>query len=567
MFLASRRPKNGSVKLPSDYTFCVKCRAPLTKKSMNQHFRKCTKRQILGQRTVLQLGRVLEGRSHEMANYHMRMTILPVLRDDDVVQAIRFDWLVMAYGNNLCMKYTAHYQQSMIRSFLRLAGRILLATKSLCKDATDLASIFQPKLYDSVIEAVRVVGRFDMITNEFKSPSTAAACVTQIRQIGDLLIGVFIRREDRENQLKTKNFIKLLNIEAGTTINRPINDARAKTKRQKIDRIPTTEDVKLLAEFVDRSIEVYFTRLSEEYSYPDFVRLCELTMVSIIVFNRRRIGETQNIVLSDFFCRESLDHQMTSKLSDVDKKAALKYSRMKVRGKLGRPVPVLIKPEIEKCIQLIIQLRKHVGVADENEFLFALPAFIKHRIRVVNGCRALRKLAKACGAKDPESLRGTTLRKQLASVCIPMELDDNAVSEVADFMGHHEKVHRDHYRKSTTFREIVYMSKLLEAAQGNDRMDDDDGDDEDEEDDDNYDSGDDEEDEFDLDMTADVPENEGVTSPLTDRDVPATTKKRNLKRKKESPKVPANETIQKSKFQIPFNFFSGFSNIPSHQLT
>lgn len=58
----------------------------------------------------------------------------------------------------------------------------------------------------------------------------------------------------------------------------------------------------------------------------------------------------------------------------------------------------------------------------------------------------MRKLSNEFGAIDPESLRGTFIRKHMASIAITMELGDNDISELADFMGHAEDVHRKYYR-------------------------------------------------------------------------------------------------------------------------
>lgn len=78
----------------------------------------------------------------------------------------------------------------------------------------------------------------------------------------------------------------------------------------------------------------------------------------------------------------------------------------------------------------------------------------------------MRDASTKCGATDPESLRGTNLRKHMASLAITMELGDNEVSELSDFMGHAEKVHRQHYRINPIERQVVKMSQLLEAATG-----------------------------------------------------------------------------------------------------
>lgn len=54
----------------------------------------------------------------------------------------------------------------------------------------------------------------------------------------------------------------------------------------------------------------------------------------------------------------------------------------------------------------------------------------------------------------------------MASAAIRMELGDNAVAELSDFMGHSEDVQRKHYRINPKERQIVNISQLLEAATG-----------------------------------------------------------------------------------------------------
>lgn len=49
-----------------------------------------------------------------------------------------------------------------------------------------------------------------------------------------------------------------------------------------------------------------------------------------------------------------------------------------------------------------------------------------------------------------------------------MELSESEVSDVANFMGHADKVHKEIYRQPIISREIVQISKILEAAQGTD---------------------------------------------------------------------------------------------------
>lgn len=47
-----------------------------------------------------------------------------------------------------------------------------------------------------------------------------------------------------------------------------------------------------------------------------------------------------------------------------------------------------------------------------------------------------------------------------------MDLQDQEVSDLANFLGHADKIHKDHYGMPIITRDTVKMSRLLEIAQG-----------------------------------------------------------------------------------------------------
>lgn len=96
---------------------------------------------------------------HEVANKILRTIVFLVLREDEVTRAIRYDQLIILYGNKLCLKYGLQHQHDMIRSRLRLLGHYLIAFRIKDEKITDLASLYDPKFYDVAIAAVNS-GRF-----------------------------------------------------------------------------------------------------------------------------------------------------------------------------------------------------------------------------------------------------------------------------------------------------------------------------------------------------------------------------------------------------------------------
>jgi len=54
----------------------------------------------------------------------------------------------------------------------------------------------------------------------------------------------------------------------------------------------------------------------------------------------------------------------------------------------------------------------------------------------------MRKFANDCGASIPTSLRGTMLRKHIATYTAMLRIEENQISDLANFMGHDKQVQR-----------------------------------------------------------------------------------------------------------------------------
>lgn len=198
--------------------------------------------------------------------------------------------------------------------------------------------------------------------------------------------------------------------------------------------------------------------------------LAKVTLTSMHVFNRRRTGEIERALIEDFESHERLNKDMYSdiynSLSMEEKQIAQKYVRFCKRGKLGRTVPVLLSNDLFECVILILKYRKEANVPEQNPYIFGLPDLNKRRYRYLRATVLMRKFAEECSARHSTTLRGTTLRKHLATHCIQFNLNDTEVTDLATFMGHADKIHRDHYRQPLASRDILKISQYLEAVRG-----------------------------------------------------------------------------------------------------
>lgn len=463
-----RRPNAKFGRDAGYFLFCPKCGGGFTATTLSRHFNKCTNNLLKGEKLAQELGRAAENRIHLKASEELSKVFskLRINRANIYVRTVRFDWLLIAYGNELCLNHSADYQHGYIRSKLRAAAKILVASKSLSTEITDLASLFHVKHCNTVVEAIRKMSKFDSQTNLFGSPGTALTSITLMNTVGDLLVVESMKMEDFEKETNVKRFLTVFKRDVRTKICKLAATTKSIRKRHKKLNIPTLEDVNKLALFLDSERDAVFNQMNEEYSYQNWIKLSELTLASVLLFNRRRTGEMRNILVDDFREREIIADSCDPSLDYVPLRTKQQIkSRMHIRGKLERPVPALLLFSLDDCIETLLRHRKDVGVPDSNEFLFGLPAKL-NRIKTVDACAVLRSFSVACGAKNPTSLRGTNLRKHMASFCATKNLSDNDVTNVANFMGHADKVHRDIYRHNTLNREVAQMTSLLSAASG-----------------------------------------------------------------------------------------------------
>lgn len=135
-----------------------------------------------------------------------------------------------------------------------------------------------------------------------------------------------------------------------------------------------------------------------------------------------------------------------------------KFKRIVIRGKRGCGVPIMFTPNLQKVIKLLLGIRAVTTFIDPNNpYLFALP----HAMTCLRGSDAIRKFANECGAKNPENLTSTRLRKQVATVAQLLNLTENDMNQLSTFLGHSKDVHKSFYRLPESTFQVAKICKVL----------------------------------------------------------------------------------------------------------
>lgn len=230
-------------------------------------------------------------------------------------------------------------------------------------------------------------------------------------------------------------------------------------KYNKPSTLPFTEDVQILHRYLKEAAESAFCNLKEEATAQNYAQLAKVTLAQIIVFNRRRAGEVSKMRLRSFYERDNtkLHEDVAMGLSKTEQRLCNYFSHVEIMGKRGRKVAVLLTPSMVDALSLLTSKRTECGVCETNVFLFARPKSVTN----YRGQDCLRVHANQCGAKHPEHLRSTQLRKHVATLSQVLNLKNNELDQVADFLGHDIHVHRDFYRLPVPTTQLAKISKLL----------------------------------------------------------------------------------------------------------
>ncbi|KAK5649237.1 hypothetical protein RI129_000266 [Pyrocoelia pectoralis] len=414
------------------------------------------------------------GDIHETANPLLRKALAGLKKVDDACSVLKYDPLIIAYGNMLACKFqTSDHHGRQIRAQMRLLGRLVLTLKSLDSDIDHLGALYHPAKFDVLVRATYILGKFDKGTLILKSPATARDIGHLVKEVKKLWVLECTEKNQDHLIDDAKKFMRSFkakfSILIGTTI------AESQTQMNIVKGavvLPKLDDIRKLNAYLIESRRKAYASLKKEFQVSIWKQLAEFTLVSILLLNRRRPGELQRMKLVHYEAIEKIDgghnREVYSQLSDTDKNIAQKYSRIMLRGKKNKKIsPVLIDDEMEACINLLIHHRRSAKVSRMNPYVFAMPSEIeeesKKSLEIVP---LLSKYAKACGAEIPHALKSVELRKHIATVGIEMQLSNSEVEALSGFMGHDVAIHKGIYRQRLPVNDIVQMSKLLEKAQG-----------------------------------------------------------------------------------------------------
>jgi len=453
------RPRKNQDSM-TKYIPCKYCLGMFVSTDLWKHARKCkcsddTQKRKSGYGEMVQSGKLLLpviGSDHQLY-----INILTKMRNDAITRAVENDDLILLFGKRLYDKNGHNiHQHQYISQRLRELGRFLLQMREMYPTSSfTMSSCLLPCNWDKLLLGVRGVAGYNEETHVYDVPSLPLKLGHSLSKCAKILKMQALRDDDDNMQKKADGFLELYQAEWAERISSHALTTLHDSKFNKPQYVPLADDVKKLTMYLKKEAEVLKDALSGDSRYLD--DLAEVVLAQLILFNRRRSGETQRMEVKDF--REGIkengvpvDEEVLKSLTKFERELCEIHYRIEIKGKRGRKVPVLITEDVKNSIELLLSKRPN-----DSKYLF-----IKNNSTLpIRGCDVLRKFSSACGAQHPRYLTSTRLRKHLATMSQILGLREEHQDMLAKFMGHDIRVHREFYRLPENILEVAKVSKVL----------------------------------------------------------------------------------------------------------
>ncbi|KAK7132910.1 hypothetical protein R3I93_019232 [Phoxinus phoxinus] len=451
---------------PETYDYCLYCKGMLSRKELSRHMKRCA----LRPENNVEDGPELRERVIGIASAQSTMSqpisselwsVLGKMHKDDVSTAIRNDHYLLQFAQSLFNKHGSdRSKHEYIRQKVRELGRLLVTLRHTTR-IHNMEEAIKPGNFFVLTSAVKKVSGFDHENNTFKAPSLALKIGHSLRKISDLIMCRALMEEDQEGIDSIRRFHTLHETKWSELVSHSALSNLSEAKYNKSTRLPLAKDVQKLQLYLGQQVELAKEKLADNPTAGTYAALAKLTLCQVILFNRRREGEVARMTVKNFEDRDmsQLNDDISTGLTEVEKRLCKQFARVELKGKKGRKVAVILTPDMTANLSLLISKRKECGVTENNNYLFAVPSSDGH-YRGQFG-----QFADACGAEDPQNLRSTNLRKQIATISQVMNLKDNELDQLADFLGHDIRVHREYYRLPQSTIQLAKISKLLMAME------------------------------------------------------------------------------------------------------
>jgi len=345
----------------SDYVTCPDCFAFFQRSHLWRHHRDCAFCSHAGWKHPFKCIPV-EAELLLPTTEHMSAalkTIMGSMRKDQYSLIIKNDPTIIKYGEKLTQKYghLKHLHHHVSCKTKELA-RFLTSIRRLDSATTWLSDCMFPSKFDVVVQAVRHLCGYNDESYLYQIPSLALKIGHSLKKCCAILSCDSIKRGDEERRKFAVDFMYLCEKEWTSEVSSAAVSTLVTTKMNKPQLMPLTEDIQKLNSYISAEIDRCTEALKSDLDVSDnWQKLSKATLAGIIVFSRKRSGEAERMLISEYSQKDVnplANKDVLESLTEVEKILCQRMSRVEIRGKRGRTVPVILSHDLLTLLNSLI---------------------------------------------------------------------------------------------------------------------------------------------------------------------------------------------------------------------
>lgn len=391
--------------------------------------------------------------------------VLDSMSMDAVSVLCKTDKGIISFGERLCMKLGSEAKDiENIRNRMRELGRLLERLRQVSPESV-IEEFLVPSKFSELANGVRELSGFDQNTNKYSTPSLALKLGQSLKACAEECLAKEIENGDEKATSERRKFLELYELQWTNQVARHALGTLREAKWNRADLLPVVADIQAVQRLLDTEVGTRAEALKNDPSRENYRSLAEVVLTQLIMFNRRRQGEASAMTVDAFMKARANPEghpEIMASLSKFEQHLASTLLRVVIRGKKGRGVPLLLTKDMQRSVELLLESRDAVSVSSSPHiFVNTMSA----ESRPLRGCDCVRKFTRLSGARCPEAITSTKLRKHIATMSQVINLKDNELDLLASFLGHDIRVHREVYRMPEATTQLALISKLLLASE------------------------------------------------------------------------------------------------------
>ena len=197
-----------------------------------------------------------------------------------------------------------------------------------------LLDLMSPKKYDTVLEAVRQLCGYSSSSNKYRIPSLALKLGHSLKKCCNIMICNCVKRDDKVKRKQLEAFHFLCEKEWTAEVSSAALSTLSTAQMNKPQLLPLTVSIQKLNNYLNQERTRLQEQLQSSTSVESWYELAKVTLTATILFNRKRAGEAERMLLTDYYKRnvnqlEANDIALC--LSDTEKLLCKMMSRIEVR--------------------------------------------------------------------------------------------------------------------------------------------------------------------------------------------------------------------------------------------